>query len=445
MKNIAARLIPDFMRRLDYYFLLHNRLIWITKIHYVVWYAILILGMSALIINMIPIDKAHFYHAGMWVWLLSILMLIPFGFWIFQQISFSIENNYGKHSKSIVYAQWALQFLAIAIFVAVPVLGGIMGQERIANIVEDTDFVEDINILNQGNPYFPTSQYRDNIKKHHLQNQDDYYYAYNFNRFTPHDSHLILENIHQESELDKIYHEAISSQPAQYQRIEKFISIFNQYGGQITQTPESILHHFEKMDTQPIHLATVWEVRKSPVFDAINVIASAKAQKTIPIRHTSFWVFLTILAFMGSVILMVFQQSQVRDFVIALLSGILLLIGLLFMTFITTEILNIHLGNNYNSNFLVFSLLLYSFLMYHALSISQLPNYSRFKTVALIIVALTSPFLVWGLGLLAESFGQYGGLFSAREYDVWAGFVMYGVILLPIFKNLLIRVQALPK
>ncbi len=441
MKNFFARFVPPFLRRLDYHLLLHHRLLWITKVHYALFYAVVILGLTYIVTNWFPASPANYFDPIAISCILGLVTLVPFGFWLFKQISFSIETNYGRRSSTTGYAQWILQFLAIALFVIVPIIGGIMGQYRVANLVESTDFVKDMNSLNIGNPYFPTSNYRDNIHEHQPNGNSSNYYSYDFTYFSPYpSSHLFGSDLHQPSQIKSI-HEASHCKAIKRDQIENFVIVFNKYGGQINMDTETILEYYSHYDNL-YDSNRYLEIQKEKVRSHIRDINLAKASDIFPLDDFTFWTILMVLVFSTSVVLTVFQQSQIRDFIIATISGIGLFLGLIFTSIIANEIF--HLGSDGDQTFFSISLLVYAVLLIKAASIAQAKTYSRFKTISLILTAITTPFLFFGLSLLSQSFGS-GFFLNERENEFWASFTMYALIFFPFFKALLTRVQALPK
>lgn len=447
MKNIFARFVPNFLRRLDYYFLLNHRLIWITKIHYVLFYALVAIGLTALTINIMPFDKGSFWHPFVWTIILAIVSLIPFGFWVYQQISFNIEKNYGKHSLSMAYAQWVLQFSVIAIFIILPIIGGVLGEKRVANLAQSADLLQDANILNQGNPYFPTTLYQDNVHQHKETGSRNYY-VYDFRRFTDYRIHEIdkTEILLNYQQLYDQYHKNHHDKNAQFERIRRFIFVFNQYGGAITKEPELVWEAFQKSARCDGHIENKFLnliAQKHLVISNISTIAEAKGGKIFPLYDSSFILFLTILAFMSSIFLTVFQQSQIRDFIIAMLSGIAILMTLGLMSFVSDKILGLNLGVRSDGNFFIYGMLAYIFFAYKTYSIFQSETYSRLQTVSMIMVAIISPFLLAGICATSISFSM--SPIMEFEESMWLGLGVYTVILMPFFKMLLTRVQALPK
>jgi len=441
MKNFFARFVPPFLKRLDYHLLLHHRLLWITKIHYVLFYSAVVLGLTYIVTNWFPASPANYFDPIAISVILGLLTLVPFGFWLFKQISFSIETNYGRRSSTTGYAQWILQFLVIALFATVPIIGGIMGQYRVANLVESTDFVQDMNTLNIGNPYFPTSNYRDNIHDHQPNGNSSDYYSYDFTYFSPYPSaYLFGKNLHHSSEVKSI-HEVSHCGTIKREQIDNFIITFNKYGGQIDMDTEAILENYYSYK-ESHHSDHYLKAQKEKVRSHIRDINLAKTSDIFPLDDFTFWTILMVLVFSTSVVLMVFQQSQIRDFIIATISGIGLFLGLIFTSIIANEVF--HLGSDGDETFFVISLFVYTVLLIKAASIAQAKTYSRFKTIALILTAVTTPFLFFGLSLLSQSFGT-GFFLDERESEFWASFAMYALVFFPFFKALLTRVQALPK
>jgi len=84
------KLIPNFLKKIDSYLLLNGPIIWISKIHYVLFFGLLMWLFSALIGIIIPINLFQSQDLGFWYFLYTILAIIALCFWIYRNVIFNI-------------------------------------------------------------------------------------------------------------------------------------------------------------------------------------------------------------------------------------------------------------------------------------------------------------------------------------------------------------------
>ncbi len=132
------KFIPSFLREIDHYFLVHHRLLWMTKIHYVAFYMLIInmLAWGFLTAHRFPyqIDPAVITFFGV------ILSLVPFGFWAFRQVTISIENNFGNLAPFVAQSKIGLYTLCISMFLSLPFTIQITTEYQIGRLMADEMF-----------------------------------------------------------------------------------------------------------------------------------------------------------------------------------------------------------------------------------------------------------------------------------------------------------------
>lgn len=150
-------LVPSFLKRLDHYLLLHYRLLWISKIHYVLFYSALTLVLGGVLIYTYPLTSASDLPE------MSVVLLIVIGlvapacvYWVYWQTVYGVESDFGLRFRGIAYLRFALQFLCFGILGSLTLALTFLVEHRIVNLASEEELVNDLNILNIGNPYMPS-------------------------------------------------------------------------------------------------------------------------------------------------------------------------------------------------------------------------------------------------------------------------------------------------
>ncbi|MDO9000403.1 MAG: hypothetical protein Q7W45_11605 [Bacteroidota bacterium] len=150
---------PGFLNRLDTYLLTKYPIIWISKIHYLLWFGLLLYVSSAIIGFLVPINLTSRADDGLWFVLLSVLAFILSWFWGYRYIIFNKEKNFGNLNFSDEYKNFLLVFFSIAIFAWFASPFVVSYNTKMAHLFTDDEVVQDINTLNETEPFVPTSYY----------------------------------------------------------------------------------------------------------------------------------------------------------------------------------------------------------------------------------------------------------------------------------------------
>lgn len=164
------KIAPGFLNRLDTYLLTKYPIIWISKVHYVIWFGAILYLLSTAIGFLVPINLTSRADDGLWFALLSVVSFIISWFWGFRYLIFNKEKNFGKLNFTDEYKNFFLVFFSITVFVWFASPFVISYNTKMAHLYTDDEVVKDINTLNELEPYIPTSYYSyentyDTIKK----------------------------------------------------------------------------------------------------------------------------------------------------------------------------------------------------------------------------------------------------------------------------------------
>ncbi len=437
---------PSFLQNFDQFLLLNHRIIWVSKIHYVLFYGFLAAGSLSFFTLWLPISPNNLPTPSFVAVLLSVFVLVPFTFWVYKQIAYNIEKEYGQRFPFMEHSRWVLNMICIAVFALMPVLGSWFIQQKVALLVSDKELMADINKLNLGNPYFPTVNYSDNV---FIETQDETnnIYPYQYDQFTPYgwQNSSIKYEYHwlDAADLQKSY-DSRRSESQHLRAIADYLGVMEKYGFVVYESPLEILDRYQKkrVDEDQSYQKMSWTYQKNEVKSILNDLVEAKEGRMIPLHRKEFWTAMFVLVFMSSGLLVIYKSVSLKDTVISVVAFVatMSLLGV-FTTFVN-EIT--FFGTD--KLFLVSMIAVYAFVLVQGLSIFSASSYSRFKTICLILANVGAPFIFMLLSELVRNItGRtfFGG--ESPEPEFWLGILAYFVVFMPLFRTLYMRSQALPK
>ncbi|MGB0523833.1 MAG: hypothetical protein ACPGJS_12775 [Flammeovirgaceae bacterium] len=449
--NFLNRLIPDFLKKLDKHLLLNNRLIWETKFHFVVFYGIIGVFTAFFIGACYPISTARdIPDPEFFVMLSAIPSFILLAFWIYKQYLHTIENNFGGLNKFMGQKRLLIYVVSAMLFIGPSLIMPFMIHNRIGNLASFEELEADRKILNEGNPFFPiSSKYRyetDNIHAYfncayNNEYQDDYcdkgQIFTRFGRMESPMSYMSAEQLHKHF-VKNLNHEAALT------KIEKFIATAQKYGGEITVQPEEVLSKFVK-GKQRVQV-NIDKVKYKVARQLWDIEAHQYPLVPSSDQYT-FWgaVFAFICFF--SILIQLIKAVSMKDLIISVVSLVGIGITTVLLTITVSEFRNV-LEINGDEFITLFALGLYAFALYHTAGISIIGTYSRFKTIMLAMVNLTTPFLVLWLAITGDSWNLIDLYPKSDELVttlVLSGLVVYGLFFFPWFRKLHLRMHSLPK
>jgi len=148
---------PKFINRIDAHLLVKHPVLWMSKIHYSLWYGMLLWFLSALIGLLVPINLKERIEYELWYFLFTVVGAVVLCFWVYNHVIFNKEKNYGYKKFTDEYKNFVLVFFSVAIFLMVPWPFTMVYDQRIDNMYSDEEVIKDINTINIGNPYMASS------------------------------------------------------------------------------------------------------------------------------------------------------------------------------------------------------------------------------------------------------------------------------------------------
>ena len=106
LKQLSKILFPPFIEKIDRYFLLNRPRLWVLKLHYICYYAILA---NLLIVFLVFLSPFKTYYLSTFLFpgfvILSIGELILFIYWWYKQSLYNIEKQYGKTLPNKIFLE----------------------------------------------------------------------------------------------------------------------------------------------------------------------------------------------------------------------------------------------------------------------------------------------------------------------------------------------------
>lgn len=149
-------LAPKFIKEFDKKLLLNYPFWYIVKIHYILYFTILMWLLSILIGFLVPINISEYSPenvGGIWIFVFAVLAVILFCVWMYHLTIYNNEDHFGKYSK------WDDVKFLIIFMVGINLLMSFsypmqwLIKERIGSTFSDTEIAKQYNKLNLGYKY----------------------------------------------------------------------------------------------------------------------------------------------------------------------------------------------------------------------------------------------------------------------------------------------------
>lgn len=387
--------------------LLNYPTIWVSRIHLVLAFGILMSAFSALVGFLIPVDVTQTQSLGLWYFLFTILAIVALCFWIYRNIIFNIEKKFGKRKWFDEYKVFFLNFICVLIFASFPVSFTAIYNLRVALTVSDEELLSDINKLNIGDSYVINNI--GNYETYYDTTKNINYYNLNhrltFENYTPwelKENKRAYSGLLHTPELETIYKRHHSEHEIKGYILD-YISVHKKYNldyGQFSNAVDSIYTRYVTLlKNSPIDGANLNYnyYYSSEMENTLSNIARAKFRPLF-IWETDFLVFIFYTALYLSLLIMLFKMVQWRQFLLTLLSLILIPI----LLFIATQLLPYSGRDN-----TYVTLLLTTFgvaICFTCFDFGKTKQFNAFRNICAQIVYLGMPVLPLVIVALSRSF-----------------------------------------
>lgn len=499
---MRLKIVPSFLKRLDHYLLLNYRLLWISKVHYVLFYSVFMFLLGGGLIYAYPLTTASSLPNMDNVLLISSLLVAPAClYWVYWQTLYGIEKWYGLRFRFIAYLRFALYLICFVSFGVLPFAFTAMVHDKIAKLTDVAELVDDVNALNIGNLYMPSEIGNDtlwydtrtgeSILPRTINDGDSIYESkrrfdtltflisnkdtlcnfsgYNFDFFSS-----FITTMSSQEELRKFENLRTNNVEMFFKRqseafmlnaIRNYIKAFNKYSQiKIRQKPEDLLKSYlAKKVLLPRNIG----FEKFRISEQLETLSGFNSRSYFA-SHKKFDIIVPFIIFSLSVLLFSFQYVRRLDFgigIVALMVGSFLLAFVygLIETLMTNyygfeDVLYTNRGDKILITFVssILFILLGISLKNHYLS----TNYTKFKSIILVCTSIAGfiGLLFIGLGLanfyIDSVIEKYVGDVIGWHYEqrnnymtvaFYSVFAFYFVVFVPLFHTLFMRLRSLPK
>lgn len=317
------KIAPGFLNHLDTHLLTKYPIVWISKIHYILWFGLLLYITSAAIGFFVPVDLTSRVDSGLWYLLLSVLSFILSWFWGYRYLIFNKEKNFGNLKASDEYKNFFLVFLCITVFAWFGSPFVISYNTKVANMFTDNEIIADVNTLNELEPFIPTNYYSyentyDTTKKQTYFNVNK---INGYNNYTP---WRFLNDSINYPQIKSNYQLRLSYTPsADYNtvktKVEKHIAVCNKYGVFPQYTADEMAANYVKaqkagwIDINDIPLNN--DYYKEQIKTAFNNVFDAKFG-TLFIWDKDFLWGMFYVTFSLTLLLILFKLNNWKQFLI---------------------------------------------------------------------------------------------------------------------------------
>jgi len=150
LKRISQYITPNFLKEIDQRLLTTYPHLWISKIHMIFSYGIVISTIILLIVfatptlpyKLPPIDAVFPF--------IALLSLMCFGIWIYAVSRFKIHDSFGQTSPTKELQNIGIYYFCIVLLILIPCLHPIALHYKISRTVSTQELISDINTWNLG-------------------------------------------------------------------------------------------------------------------------------------------------------------------------------------------------------------------------------------------------------------------------------------------------------
>lgn len=443
MNFIKDNPLMRWLSKIDQYLLLNYRAVWETRAHYMAAYLAISYTVLCLGVMLTPLSLAYRTpNLGLLTVSLTVINSIVLFFWMYKASVYAIERNFGISSIGIERIKLLTYFGCIALLGLQSFIPKVLMNHRIDNLISEQELIEDIQVLNEGNIYFPASTVQksdlvDNVfecRDRQLSYELEFFGKPEIESFNV----MVLDPEPEPEEnkmAEELIREAQANEQAALQKINDYKRVFAKYSyplDEIKATDQEVFHTFTS-NTHPE--IKIW---KTHVRDRISYFKYEKGSQSL--ENTAFtYGTLSVLmcSFIVAMLLQIGKHIGIKHFILAIVYNIGLLMGLSFVT----GMLGLALGGSAIKGILRLMPVGTSILLlFHVSGIVALKKRSLFRKLSLVTLQVYSPFSLLGLVALIG----YHLEFMEVVFLISLGVIVYLTVFLPTFRQLHLRLRALP-
>lgn len=329
---------PKFIKDFDAWLLLNYPVMWMSKIHYALWHGFTLWGFSALLGAIMPINLKETIQYELWYFLLTVLGIVILCFWVYHYVIFNKEKNYGTRSFSDEYKNFVLVFFSVAIFLMLPWPFEMIYNSRVAHMYGDEEVLDDINVLNERDPYLTNStnnyySWYDSVSKAQY---------FNIRQLNPYAASYYTPYYMQDSAkfpvlltANQLYHKyrPVTDKDELEKKINEFIAIADKYNCPVNENASDLAQRyidFLKRDRIPANELYGYGSYQYELNYTMNNLCNAKFQQLFIFKRDYLWVMFYFIISVTSFLLL-FKITYWQQYLITLV--VLLLYPLVMFIF----------------------------------------------------------------------------------------------------------------
>ena len=149
-------IVPKFIKTFDRYLLLNRPFWYITKLHYILYFTVLMWALSFFIGNLLPINILSYNPVAsqsIWVFTFSVLGVILFCVWMYHLTIYNNEDRFGRYSKFDDVKLLLVLIVGINLLMSFSYPMQLCMKSRLADTLTDTELASQYNTLNRSHKY----------------------------------------------------------------------------------------------------------------------------------------------------------------------------------------------------------------------------------------------------------------------------------------------------
>ena len=147
--RLLRKLIPDFLRQWDLDLQRSHPRLWSTRIHHHLWFLLLINALVFALGLLIRVSTVKFPDPeDLFGWIMTPTVVYG-AFWVYKVVLFTPERRFGIRKPFAEVGELGVHFISLLLIMTIPYNLAMTVTYRIANLMTDAEFVEDVDTLNK--------------------------------------------------------------------------------------------------------------------------------------------------------------------------------------------------------------------------------------------------------------------------------------------------------
>lgn len=407
-------LAPGFLKRLDAKLLVKHPILWVSKLHFVAYYTLLLWVLTALIAFVIPIDLTNMVGNGLYYTFFTIISIVLLCVWLYRNALFNIESEYGNRKKTDEYKVFFINFLCVFLLFSFAYPFSFVYNIRVANTMTKEELKTEINALNIAEPFFVRSYYdyseiqipkKDSTISDSVAEQyPQYIYKHDitqyraWNKYTPYrfvtDSSEASYGILTTKEQEATFNQLRTNDSKALQAIQTAINIIKKHNQQFDYEATYVLSRYKSMCKEPIEYNNFNNLNDAQFYDNSYQIGTI-LRNVADAQYDNFFIFLWefnlamfYFVFFITLFFMMFKSVKWQYFLLTLVVFIILPILLFIIAMMFSWGANGVFGPIYMTGLL----LIYLVALVVSLSFFFQPKkFNGFKNICMQVVYVCTP------------------------------------------------------